>query len=201
MLKKIVETTDDQRKPRSNNNTNNDTIQQDEKHSSSQHQHKSNKRKSTKQDLSSQSASNSGASTPTKFESAMDDSADGGSTAVSSPATAAMMAANSASASAEYLLDEIELVFHPHPDFTHYDSRYIKTTSNATMAHLSRFLLVRARLDKDRLEGTECDHFKIFALTEAHDYHELEDSLTLGDAFAIHWREHKPLELFFSPVY
>lgn len=119
-------------------------------------------------------------------------------TAVGSPATAA---ASSASASSEYLLDEIELVFHPHPDFTHYDSRYIKTTSNATMAHLSRFLLVRARLDKDRQEATECDHFKIFALTESHDYHELEDSLTLGDAFAIHWREHKPLELFFSPVY
>ena len=122
-------------------------------------------------------------------------------TTVGSPATAAAMAASSASASSEYLLDEIELVFHPHPDFTHYDSRYIKTTSNATMAHLSRFLLVRARLDKDRQEATECDHFKIFALTESHDYHELEDSLTLGDAFAIHWREHKPLELFFSPVY
>jgi len=103
--------------------------------------------------------------------------------------------------SIESLLDDIELIFHPHPDFGHYDSRYIKTTSNATMSHLAQFLIARARLDKDRQEGTECENFRIFALTETHDYHELEEQMTLGDAFLIHWRENKPLELFFAPIY
>lgn len=97
-------------------------------------------------------------------------------------------------------LDEIELVFHPHPDFGLSESRYIKTTSNATIAHLTKFLLVRSRLDKDRNEALTADNYKVYALTETHDYHELEETMTLGEANSIHWRENKPLELYFAPL-
>ena len=175
------------------NNKNTNNVREEKRSSSQPQQQQSSNKASKRKPKDPASGTTTGTSTPTKQLLVEDDSGAASATAaVGSPA-----AANPS----EYLLDEIELVFHPHPDFTHYDSRYIKTTSNATMAHLSRFLLVRARLDKERQEGTECDHFKIFALTESHDYHELEDTLTLGDAFLIHWREHKPLELFFSPVY
>lgn len=107
---------------------------------------------------------------------------------------------SSEDSTADGILDEIELIFHPHPDFGLSESRYIKTTGNATIAHLAKFLIVRSRLDKDRNEGLTAENYKVYALTETHDYHELEEATTLGEANSIHWTEDKPLELYFAPV-
>lgn len=50
---------------------------------------------------------------------------------------------------------EIELVFFPRPDSENSSDeiRYIKTTDNATIQHLRKYLAMRMKLDLERSEG------------------------------------------------
>lgn len=52
---------------------------------------------------------------------------------------------------------EIELVFRPHPQLVHGNdysqTRYVKTTANATVDHLSKYLALRIALEERRTEG------------------------------------------------
>ena len=53
------------------------------------------------------------------------------------------------------VVSEIELVFHPRPGCTNEndETRYIKTTDNATIEHLRKYLAMRMQLDADKNEG------------------------------------------------
>ncbi|XP_008420836.1 E3 ubiquitin-protein ligase RING2-A isoform X1 [Poecilia reticulata] len=52
---------------------------------------------------------------------------------------------------------EIELVFRPHPQLVHGNdynqTRYVKTTANATVDHLSKYLALRIALEERRTDG------------------------------------------------
>ncbi|KAM4724852.1 E3 ubiquitin-protein ligase RING2-A-like isoform 1-T1 [Anableps anableps] len=52
---------------------------------------------------------------------------------------------------------EIELVFRPHPQLVHANdysqTRYVKTTANATVDHLSKYLALRIALEERRTDG------------------------------------------------
>lgn len=52
-------------------------------------------------------------------------------------------------------VSEIELSFYPRPDRDNSDdeTRYIKTTDNATIAHLKKYLAMRMQVDADKSEG------------------------------------------------
>jgi len=53
-----------------------------------------------------------------------------------------------------FTVSEIELVFYPHPDNQYGDEpRYIKTTDNASIQHLKKYLLQRLQLETKKAEG------------------------------------------------
>lgn len=52
-------------------------------------------------------------------------------------------------------VSEIELLFFPRPNTENEgdETRYIKTTDNATIQHLRKYLAMRMQLDLDKTEG------------------------------------------------
>ncbi|KAG7221006.1 hypothetical protein INR49_001724 [Caranx melampygus] len=90
---------------------------------------------------------------------------------------------------------EIELVFRPHPTLMEKDDghnsvefvpRYIKTSGNATVDHLSKYLAVRLALEELRRNA--------------------EASPVLNGSFSLelvsekYWKVNKPMELYFAPT-
>ena len=104
-------------------------------------------------------------------------------------------------------LDDFELIFHPHPELMETsqqaESRYLKTTANATIDHLSQYLSVRMALDKDDSHKAEdSTTFNIYILTnsETEEYQLLERTMHLSEIHEVYWKENKPLELYYAPV-
>ncbi|XP_051991508.1 E3 ubiquitin-protein ligase RING2-A-like isoform X2 [Xyrauchen texanus] len=119
---------------------------------------------------------------------------------------------------------EIELIFQPHPllvNTQHYNqTRFVKTTANATVDHLSKYLALRIALEErqsdrptDRqVEGeTAADsgtlhdvsekQFTIYISTAAGHFTTLNGSLTLELVNEKFWKVHKPLELYYAPTH
>jgi len=124
-------------------------------------------------------------------------------------------------------LDEIELVLKPHPlkEITLNSNRFLKTTSNATMNHLSKYLWTRLCVEppvtqangssalptaippsslvaSSNLTTTNCteNDFQIFiCLNEKlpNSYQLLNQSLTLEQIMDKHWKLNRPVELFY----
>ncbi|XP_014677736.1 PREDICTED: E3 ubiquitin-protein ligase RING2-like isoform X2 [Priapulus caudatus] len=104
---------------------------------------------------------------------------------------------------------EIELVFRPHPSEGGSDTetRYIKTTANASIDHLSKYLAMRLALDYKKSEppgGATGDgpnastRYAIYiASTPAH-YTVLNGSMTLDLVNTKYWKVNKPLEMFYA---
>lgn len=108
-------------------------------------------------------------------------------------------------------LNEIELVFKPHPTEMAGDNqlvkalkensvRYIKTTANATVDHLHKYLAMRLTLDLDsQLSQTHnLLNFCIYISPSTGQYVQLNGNQTLGQVNDKYWKVNKPLEMFYS---
>lgn len=108
-------------------------------------------------------------------------------------------------------LNEIELVFKPHPTEMSGDNqlvkalkensvRYIKTTANATVDHLHKYLAMRLTLDLDS-QLSQTNHllnFCIYISPSLGQYVQLNGNQTLGQVNDKYWKVNKPLEMFYS---
>jgi len=104
---------------------------------------------------------------------------------------------------------EIELVFKPHPhDGDGGQSRYIKTTANATIGHLAKYLAMRIALEKQKvgvtdtsaLAATPDDAYQISAAVPGGAICTLARDLSLQHVKDKYWRSVKPVELFYTPL-
>ncbi|XP_023126012.2 E3 ubiquitin-protein ligase RING2-A-like [Amphiprion ocellaris] len=118
---------------------------------------------------------------------------------------------------------EIELVFRPHPqlvqDQDYSQTRYVKTTANATVDHLSKYLALRIALEERRSDGEVEDRgreeggeggsslssisekqYTIYILTRGGQFSTLNGSLTLELVNDKYWKVRKPLELYYAPT-
>nr|XP_020511091.1 E3 ubiquitin-protein ligase RING2-A-like isoform X3 [Labrus bergylta] len=128
---------------------------------------------------------------------------------------------------------EIELVFRPHPQLVHAQdynqTRFVKTTANATVDHLSKYLALRIALedgqsnkereDREREEaaaeetkgaagsgeGSTLNHvsekqYTIYIMTRGGQFSTLNGSLTLELVNEKYWKVRKPLELYYAPT-
>ncbi|XP_045476323.1 E3 ubiquitin-protein ligase RING1 [Harmonia axyridis] len=109
-------------------------------------------------------------------------------------------------------LNEIELVFKPHPTEMAGDNalvkalkensiRYIKTTANATVDHLHKYLAMRLTLDlESQLSASQHNsvNFCIYISPSAGQYVQLNGNQTLGQVNDKYWKVNKPLEMYYS---
>lgn len=108
-------------------------------------------------------------------------------------------------------LNEIELVFKPHPTEMSGDNplvkalkensiRYIKTTANATVDHLHKYLAMRLTLDLDSQLPTTHSllNFCIYISPTTGQYVQLNGNQTLGQVNDRYWKVNKPLEMYYS---
>lgn len=108
-------------------------------------------------------------------------------------------------------LNEIELVFKPHPTEMAGDNhlvkalkensiRYIKTTANATVDHLHKYLAMRLTIDLDS-QLSQTHHllnFCIYISPTTGQYVQLNGNQTLGQVNDKYWKVNKPLEMYYS---
>ncbi|RWS08244.1 E3 ubiquitin-protein ligase RING2-like protein [Dinothrombium tinctorium] len=109
---------------------------------------------------------------------------------------------------------ELELVFKPlsheveSPDGNLMQTRFIKTTTNATVDHLVKYLSMRHILD---CNSTDCDEnhdtkdpsseaslFTIYVAAGPGQYQPLLGQMTLESINEKYWRVNKPLELYYA---
>lgn len=112
--------------------------------------------------------------------------------------------------------EEIELVFRPYlldtdASTTEQTSRYLKTTLNATVDHLSKYLAMRLALEKqkeaqseDNPAGQKIDataetdkKYNIFVAMTTGEYQMLEGAMALDQINEKFWNLNKPLEMFY----
>lgn len=116
-------------------------------------------------------------------------------------------------AEAEAGSSEIELVFRPHPllvdkgDYS--QTRFVKTTSNATVDHLSKYLALRIALEEapppgadpaPNLRDVSEKQYTIYTVTSGGAFTPLNGSLTLELVNEKFWKLSKPLELYYAPT-
>ncbi|CAD6993580.1 E3 ubiquitin-protein ligase RING1 isoform X2 [Ceratitis capitata] len=107
--------------------------------------------------------------------------------------------------------DEIELVFKPHPTEMAGDNqlmkalkenciRYIKTTANATVDHLSQYLAMRLTLDlgSDLPEAYRMLNFCIYIAPQPQQLVILNGNQTLHQVNDKFWKVNKPMEMYYS---
>jgi len=105
--------------------------------------------------------------------------------------------------------NEIELVFKPHPVEMGSDNdlikalkensvRYIKTTNNATVDHLSKYLAMRLTLDLESEIPDSLTNFCIYISPAPNQYIVLSGLQTLDDVNEKFWKVNQPLEMFYS---
>lgn len=111
-----------------------------------------------------------------------------------------------------HLFHEIELVFKPLPhegddnDQSLSQTRYIKTTTNASVDHLVKYLSMRHILDRSngdaqqevRDSSTEASLFTIYVAAGPGQYHPLVGPMTLYQINDKYWKVNRPLELFYA---
>ncbi|XP_066548152.1 E3 ubiquitin-protein ligase RING2 isoform X2 [Amia ocellicauda] len=108
---------------------------------------------------------------------------------------------------------EIELVFRPHPTLMEKDdatlTRYIKTSGNATVDHLSKYLAVRLALEELRkngdtnpinVEAASEKQYTIYIPTANSQFTVLNGSFSLELVSEKYWKVNKPMELYFAPT-
>ncbi|XP_058482162.1 E3 ubiquitin-protein ligase RING2 isoform X2 [Solea solea] len=113
---------------------------------------------------------------------------------------------------------EIELVFRPHPTLMEKEDghnsmefvpRYIKTSGNATVDHLSKYLAVRLALEELRrnaeaspvnVEAASEKQYTIYIPTAGNQFTVLNGSFSLELVSEKYWKVNKPMELYFAPT-
>lgn len=108
----------------------------------------------------------------------------------------------------ESSVNEIELVFKPYPgdkdgaDPSYTQLRYIKTTANATVDHLSKYLAMRLALDKQEELGPEApaeiSPFIIYIAVTPGQFSHLGGNMTLDQVNEKYWKVNKPLEMYYA---
>ncbi|XP_022907939.1 E3 ubiquitin-protein ligase RING1 [Onthophagus taurus] len=107
-------------------------------------------------------------------------------------------------------LNEVELVFKPHPTEMSGDNplikalkensvRYLKTTANATVDHLHKYLAMRLTLDLDS-QLSQTHHllnFCIFISPTTGQFIQLSGNITLAQVSDKYWKGNKPLEMYY----
>lgn len=102
---------------------------------------------------------------------------------------------------------DIELIFRPLPaDHEPPDDsqiRYIKTTANATVDHLSKYLAIRLSLESKKVDaGTSSSggekKYTIYIASNPGNYTALNGAMTLEQVNEKYWRINKPLEMFYA---
>jgi E3 ubiquitin-protein ligase RNF1/2 len=108
---------------------------------------------------------------------------------------------------------EVELVFKPlshdvgQEDSSLTQTRFIKTTVNASVDHLVKYLSMRHLLDctnngtdghQDSKEASEGSLFTIYVAAGPGQYQPLLGSMTLENINEKHWRVNRPLELYYA---
>ncbi|ESP04036.1 hypothetical protein LOTGIDRAFT_109899 [Lottia gigantea] len=102
---------------------------------------------------------------------------------------------------------DIELVFKPYPDSEDEEeeedenlTRYIKTTANATVDHLSKYLAIRLSLEAQSSDKTATpdDKYSIYIASSPYNYSVLGGSMTLSQVNERYWKVNKPLEMFYK---
>ncbi|XP_022125206.1 E3 ubiquitin-protein ligase RING1 [Pieris rapae] len=107
--------------------------------------------------------------------------------------------------------NEIELVFKPHPTEMMGDNqlmralrdssvRYLKTTANASVDHLSKYLAMRLTLDLDTElpEAYRLLNFCIYVAPTPGQFVPLAGAQTLRQINDKYWKVNKPLEMYYS---
>lgn len=110
-------------------------------------------------------------------------------------------------------VSEIELVFRPHPTLMEKEdaaqTRYIKTSGNATVDHLSKYLAVRLALEEMRkngeaspinVEAASEKQYTIYIPTASNQFTVLNGSFSLELVSEKYWKVNKPMELYFAPT-
>ncbi|KAF4522713.1 hypothetical protein B566_EDAN012730 [Ephemera danica] len=113
--------------------------------------------------------------------------------------------------SSEPSVKEIELVFKPHPTEMAGENsplkalkekeeatRFIKTTANATVDHLSKYIAMRLTLNLADSPPDSLLNFCIYIAPTPGHYVVLGGNLTLGQVNEKYWKVNKPLEMFYS---
>ncbi|XP_031559876.1 E3 ubiquitin-protein ligase RING2-like isoform X2 [Actinia tenebrosa] len=108
-------------------------------------------------------------------------------------------------------VSEIELVFKPHPkdhdpETVAQQTRYIKTTANASVDHLAKYLAMRLALESKTNEGTsngqepltENTNFTIYIASTPGQYTQLAGSMSLEHVNEKYWKVNKPLEMYYA---
>lgn len=116
-----------------------------------------------------------------------------------------------ATAEASEPLNEIELVFKPHPkdhdpETVAQQTRYIKTTANASVDHLAKYLAMRLALESQQEEtgtnssdqGVEVQQFTIYIASTPGQYTPLPGSMILDYVNEKYWKVNKPLEMYYA---
>jgi len=130
-------------------------------------------------------------------------------TASSAPET------DAAGSSALPEIDDIELIFRPHPShissMEHCETRYLKTTVNANVNHLRTFLTMRLALERgSTVQAVEAEKsYNIYVMDQGGEgaedgeggtYEEIQADVPLGEIQTRYWKEGQPLELFYVEV-
>uniref|UniRef100_A0A2K5CAA1 E3 ubiquitin-protein ligase RING2 n=1 Tax=Aotus nancymaae TaxID=37293 RepID=A0A2K5CAA1_AOTNA len=102
-------------------------------------------------------------------------------------------------------LDEIELVFRPHPTLMEKDdsaqTRYIKTSGNAAVDHLSKCLSVsKGESNQMNLDTASEKQYTIYIATASGQFTVLNDSFSLELVSEKYWKVNKPMELYYAPT-
>ncbi|MBZ3882190.1 E3 ubiquitin-protein ligase RING2 [Sciurus carolinensis] len=108
---------------------------------------------------------------------------------------------------------ENDLVFRPHPILMEKDdsaqTRYIKTSGNATVNHLSKYLAVRLALEELQskeesnqmnLDTASEKQYTIYIATASGQFTVLNGSFSLELVSEKYWKVNKPMELYYVPT-
>eukprot|EP00102_Acyrthosiphon_pisum_P003594 XP_001946247.1 PREDICTED: E3 ubiquitin-protein ligase RING2-like [Acyrthosiphon pisum] len=106
-------------------------------------------------------------------------------------------------------VDEKEIVLKPHPTVIARDNpfirvlkensvRYIKTTANATVDHLSKYLAMQLIIDHGSEIPERALNFSIYVAPTANQFVPLKGNQTLRTVHDKFWKVNKPLEMFYS---
>lgn len=108
------------------------------------------------------------------------------------------------------VVKEIELVFKPHPQEKHSISsvRFIKTTANASVEHLAKYLAMRLALEHQKNDDANCNGstvtddqaYTISAATSPGHFVVINGTTLLEEVCEKYSKASKPLELFYTPL-
>ncbi|ELT89389.1 hypothetical protein CAPTEDRAFT_219532 [Capitella teleta] len=105
--------------------------------------------------------------------------------------------------------NDIELLFKPHPDMEQdvSQTRYIKTSANATVNHLGKYLAMRLALENQLNSGEDSgesaslkpEAYRIYVSTTAGQFSMMDGNESLDHIHERYLKANKPLELFYMP--